>query len=191
MRIISGDFRGRKIEFISDAQTRPTAEVVRQALFTKLQFVFPIENCLDLFAGSGSLGLEAMSRGVKHQYFIELNRKNAMIVETNLKNFKVDYDKNSFNTNKQASLILGDYLTALNSFSQKFDLILIDPPYASEFYEKALNIIAERELLADDGIIVLEHNADRKFENLPFEIVSQKKYGKRMLTYLSEKKNLV
>ena len=184
MRIISGEFRGRKIEFVSESATRPTAEVVRQALFTKLQFHFPIENCLDLFAGSGSLGLEALSRGVNHQYFVELNRKNAAIIETNLKNFKVDYDKNSFNTQKQASLILGDYISALNSFNQKFDLILIDPPYASQFYETALNIIAERELLSDDGIIVLEHNAERKFENLPFEIFSQKRYGKRMLTYL-------
>ena len=190
MRIISGDYRGRKIEFVSDDTVRPTAEVVRQALFTKLQFIFPIGNCLDLFAGSGSLGLEALSRGVEHQYFVELNRKNAMVVETNLKNFKIDYDKNSFSTQKQASLILGDYISALNSFNKKFDLILIDPPYASEFYEKALNIIAERELLADDGIIVLEHNADRKFEDLPFEILSQKKYGKRMLTYLAAKGNL-
>ena len=186
MRIISGEFKGRKIEFISDSTTRPTAEVVREALFTKLQFHFPIQNCLDLFAGSGSLGLEAMSRGVSHQYFVEQSRKNAGVVETNLKHFNVEYDRNSFSTTKRASLILGDYLSALNNFNLKFDLILIDPPYASEFYEKALNMIAERGLLSDDGVIVLEHNIERKFENLPFEIISQKRYGKRMLTYLGK-----
>lgn len=186
MRIIAGKYKGKKIDFIFEEKTRPTADMVRQALFTKLQFEFPLENCLDLFAGSGSLGLEALSRGAEKVYFVDNNKANVRIVENNLKSFGISYDINAFNTTKNASLIFNDYAVALNRFDIKFDLILIDPPYASSYYEKALQVIKERNLLKDGGFIVLEHDENRKFENLPFEVVSQKKYGRKCLTYLQK-----
>ncbi len=186
MRIIAGKYKGKKIDFIFEEKTRPTADMVRQALFTKLQFEFPMENCLDLFAGSGSLGLEALSRGAEKVYFVDNNKANVRTVENNLKSFGISYDINAFNTTKSASLIFNDYSVALNRFDIKFDLILIDPPYASSYYEKALEVIKERNLLKDGGFIVLEHDENRKFENLPFEVVSQKKYGRKCLTYLQK-----
>lgn len=186
MRIIAGKYKNKKINFVFEKQTRPTADIVRQALFTKLQFEFPMENCLDLFAGSGSLGLEALSRGAEHVYFVDNNRANIKIVESNLKNFNLNYETNVYLTNKNASLIFGDYSVALKKFDIKFDLILIDPPYASSFYETALNIIKEKDLLKDNGYIVLEHDEDRKFQELPYEIISQKKYGRKCLTYLQK-----
>lgn len=186
MRIIAGKLKNKKIEFICEEKTRPTADIVRQALFTKLQFEFSMENCLDLFGGSGSLGLEALSRDAKHIYFVENNRTNVKVIENNLKNCGIEYDIGNYKTERSASLIISDYLLALNKFEIQFNLILIDPPYASDYYEKALNVILQRDLLADDGYIVLEHNEDRKFENLPFNIVSEKKYGKRCLTYLQK-----
>lgn len=186
MRIIAGKYKNKKIEFVFEEKTRPTADMVRQALFTKLQFEFPMENCLDLFAGSGSLGLEALSRDASHVYFVENNRQNVKVVENNLKDFKIEYDMNSYSTSKSASLVFNDYLVALNRFDIKFNLIMIDPPYASDFYEKALQVIFERNLLEDGGYIVLEHDENRKFENLPFKMVSQKKYGRKCLTYLQK-----
>lgn len=186
MRIIAGKYKGKKIDFIFEEKTRPTADMVRQALFTKLQFEFPLENCLDLFAGSGSLGLEALSRGAEKVYFVDNNKANVRTVENNLKSFGISYDINAFNTTKSASLIFNDFAVALNRFDIKFDLILIDPPYASSYYEKALEVIKERNLLKDGGFIVLEHDENRKFENLPFEVVSQKKYGRKCLTYLQK-----
>lgn len=186
MRIIAGKYKNKKIDFVFEEKTRPTADMVRQALFTKLQFEFPMDNCLDLFAGSGSLGLEALSRDAKHVYFVEYNRYNAKVIENNLKNFKIEHDLNNYKTEKDASLIVGDYLTALNRFEVQFNLIMIDPPYESDYYEKALQTIFEKDLLAEDGYIVLEHDENRKFESLPFEVVGQKKYGRKCLTYLQK-----
>ena len=187
MKIVSGKFKNKNIKFISDELTRPTAEIVRQALFTKLQFNFPLNNCLDLFAGSGSLGLEALSRGAQHVYFVENNKRNFDIVKENLQNFGVKFELNSFYTNNDVSLIRSDAIVALERFEQKFDLILIDPPYKSEYYEKTLEVIFKNNLLADDGIIVMEHDKDRTIETNKFEIISQKSYGRRNLTYLTNK----
>lgn len=187
MRVIAGEFRGRNLNFVSTEILRPTADVVKEALFTKLSFFFPINNFLDLFSGTGGIGIEALSRGAKKVFFVEKNRNHANIIENNLKALKIDYDKNNLNSTKRAVLFVGDYETFLQSIDEKFDIIFIDPPYKSDFYDLSLNIIKERNILADDGLIVLEHDRDKKFTEETFEVVSQKKYGKRCLTYLSKK----
>lgn len=104
-----------------------------------------------------------------------------------MQNFGVKFELNSFYTNNDVSLIRSDAIVALERFEQKFDLILIDPPYKSEYYEKALEVIFKNNLLADDGIIVMEHDKDRTIETNKFEIISQKNYGRRNLTYLTNK----
>lgn len=190
MKIVAGKFKNKNIKFISDETTRPTAEIVRQALFTKLQFNFPLKNCLDLFAGSGSLGLEAMSRGAEHAYFVENNRRNFNLIKDNLTNFGINFETNCFSTQKEASLIFADALKALENFNVQFDLILMDPPYQSAYYEKALEIIHKNNLLSSNGIIVLEHDQTKNFEINTFQVLSQKKYGRRMLTYLGNMVNM-
>ncbi len=186
MRVIAGEFKGRNLNFVSTEILRPTADVVKEALFTKLSFFFPIDAFLDLFSGTGSIGIEALSRGAKKVFFVEKNRNHAIIIENNLKALKIDYDKNNLNSTKRAVLFVGDFETFLQSVNEKFDIIFVDPPYKSDFYDSSLNIIKERNILADDGVIVLEHDANKKIENEDFEISCQKKYGKRCLTYLIE-----
>ena len=187
MRVVAGKFRGRILNFVSDSATRPTADVVKQALFTKLQFEFPMGNVLDLFAGSGSLGIEALSRGAERVFFVEKQAKNCKIIEENLKNLKITYEKNNLQTKKEAALVFGDFLDFLKNVNVKFDLILIDPPYESNFYTEALEIIYEYKLLSENGHIVLEHDEKKVIEVKNFNIISEKKYGKRRLTFLTNK----
>ena len=137
MRVVAGKFRGRNLNFISDDNTRPTADVVKQALFTKLQFEFPMNNVLDLFAGSGGLGIESLSRGAERVFFVEKQAKNCKIIEENLKTLKIQYSKNTFTSSSEAVIFNSDYLEFLQLVNVKFDLILIDPPYNTDFYEKS------------------------------------------------------
>ena len=186
MRVIAGEFKGRNLNFVSTEVLRPTADVVKEALFTKLSFYFPVNTFLDLFSGTGGIGIEALSRGAKQVFFVEKNRKHASIIEENLKSLKIDYDKNNVNSNKRAVLFVGDYESFLNSTNEKFDIIFIDPPYKSDFYENSLNIIKEKDLLSECGLIVLEHEKEKEIEKSSFKIVSEKSYGKRCLTYLEK-----
>ena len=172
MRVISGKYRGKVLKSPQTTNVRPTGDKVKQALFTKLQFFIPGKVVLDLFCGSGSLGIEAISHGAKCVYFVDKDRRSVVLTKQNLIGITEDY--NVFNC---------DYSVALNKFEQKFDLILLDPPYASGVYDNALSIIFERGLLAEEGIIVCEHPNGLEI-NTNFEIYDQKRYGTVTLSYL-------
>lgn len=195
MRIISGKFKGKKLDFVSNENTRPTGDMVREAFFTKVQFGIPNSIFLDLFSGSGSLGLEALSREAKEVYFIEKDRKNIETIKKNLKNlYGEDFQKAINEQDQKVFLIHSDFITFLKSIKldndKFFDFVYIDPPYKSNYYDISLKMLKEQNLITNESLVICEHDAKKSFikNTLPdYEFVSQKKYGSKMLSYLKLK----
>ncbi len=169
MIITSGKFKGRKITAPDENITRPTLSKVRMSVFNTLQSMvnFYGSSFLDMYAGSGIMGLEAMSRGFTNVTAIEKNPKVANIIKSNFKKFE-----------NPPKLIIADSLKA--KLTEKFDVIYIDPPYFAGIYEDSLKAIKD----IADGIVILEHVTDVDFQG--FKIVKQKKYGDKFITFLSK-----
>ena len=168
MIITAGEFKGRKIKAPDENITRPTLSKVRMSVFNTLQAIMEFEgkSFLDMYAGSGIMGLEALSRGFKNAVAIEKNPKIANIIKYNFKNFEIS-----------PKLIIGDSIKVTQKSNEKFDVIYIDPPYFSGIYEKSLSAIKN----IKKGIIILEHVTDVDFNG--FEIIKQKKYGDKYITF--------
>ncbi|MBR6676026.1 MAG: 16S rRNA (guanine(966)-N(2))-methyltransferase RsmD [Clostridia bacterium] len=149
MRIITGSARGIALDTLEGENTRPTGERAKEALFSMIQFDIEGRRCLDLFAGSGQLGLEALSRGAAHCIFIDEAREAVDIVLANAKKTKL-FDK--------CRISSGNSITFLKNAAgkEKFDLIFLDPPYDSSYVAEALALIDEGELLRAGGRIVCE-----------------------------------
>ena len=147
MRVISGRARGVRLKTPAGMETRPTADRVKEAMFSILQFDLPGAKVLDLFGGTGQLGIEAISRGAKEAVFIDHSQQACKLISDNLKLARME---------KEGRVIRGDYLSFLKTTKEKFDIILLDPPYAEVFLENALNLITEIDILQSNGIIVAE-----------------------------------
>lgn len=168
MRVISGKYKGKNIMGFNVMGTRPTMDRVKESMFGMIQNNIKNSVCLDLFAGSGSLGIEALSNGAKECYFVEKNDEIYNILKDNLNGIS-----NSF-------LIKKDYKAALNSFvgNIKFDLIFLDPPYKLNLISNILKFICDSNLLNDHGLVICEYeNEDLVFEGL--ELVKSRKYGSK------------
>lgn len=174
MRVDAGLYKGRRLLENKYEHIRPTTDKVKQALFVKLQFFVPEKKVLDLFCGTGAMGIEAISRGAEKVVFVDKDQRSVDMTKANLKNLGIE--------NKVTKC---DALLFLDRCEEKFDLIILDPPYKSGLYEKVLGKIYERKLIADDGIIVCEHAKEDDFEYSPFVVFDEKRYGNIMLTYLS------
>ncbi|MDX2033298.1 MAG: 16S rRNA (guanine(966)-N(2))-methyltransferase RsmD [Blastocatellia bacterium] len=151
MRIIAGRYKGRRLKTLDGMQVRPTSDRLRETLFNILQSRIEGAAFLDLCAGSGAVGIEALSRGASHVSFIESVRKVADLIRENLRHCGIDED---------AAVINRDALQALRRLStegRKFDIIYFDPPYESELYAPALRQIAKGGLLNEDGLVIVEH----------------------------------
>lgn len=168
MRINAGDYKFRRIVLPEDI--RPTTEKVREAICSMVMNYIPDANVLDLFAGSGVLGLEVLSRGARHCWFNDSSRRHVSIVKENVENCCAQ-EKATFSTK--------DFRKCLDSLHEKMNLIILDPPYRSGYYEEAIEIIAERELLDQEGIIVAEHLYEISLpeEIAGFKRIKAKKYG--------------
>ena len=155
---------------------RPTADRAKEALFNILAFKVRGARVLDLFAGSGSLGIESISRGASEVTFNDLAKDSVAIVKKNLQTLKIPFGE-------QAIVYNYDYATCLDVVKGAFDIIFIDPPYRFDYGVKALETIVSRGLLKDDGIIVYER--DRVFEEnvAGLEKYDERKYGKAYLTF--------
>ena len=165
MNITAGKFKGQKVIAPDETITRPTLSKVRMAVFNTLQALIDFEGAsfLDMFAGSGIMGLEAISRGFERVVAIEKNPKVYNILLNNYKALKV-----------KSNVLKGDSLKVIPQ--EHFDVVYIDPPYYSGVYEKSL------EVLPDCNIVILEHTTDVDFGK--YEVIKQKKYGDKTLTYL-------
>lgn len=178
MRVISGKYKGRSLEGFSILGTRPTMDRVKESLFAMIQNKISDSCCLDLFSGSGNLGIEALSEGAKKVYFVDKNRKAYTTICRNLDKLGVGCDK----------VFCMDYIKALNYFASLnlvFDVIFLDPPYATDFISKSIFSIVDNHLLAQDGVIVCESDSLERIDiPLCLKIVKSKKYGDKVVAIL-------
>ena len=174
MKVLSGLLKGRKIEGYNIEGTRPTMDRVKESLFGMIQDYIKDSIVLDLFAGSGQLGIEAISNGAKLCYFIDNNIEVIKILNKNINNLKIK---------EQSKVILSDWKKSLNDFANqniKFDLIFVDPPYDYDVYEKILEKVSNLNLLNKNGLIILEHhNLKLKDKYNDLILYKQKKYGNK------------
>ena len=175
MRVITGKARGIQLKTPEGLQTRPTADRVKEACFSIIQFDIPGAKVLDLFGGTGQLGIEALSRGAQSAVFVDAGSKACALIRENLKRTKME---------QQGSVICSDYLDYLKRSREKFDIIFLDPPYAEVYLENSLNLITQIDILQTNGIIVAERPLGKE---LPWEFEGYTrskdyKYGKVLLT---------
>ena len=178
MRVISGSARGLKLVSPDGMKTRPTLDRVKEALFSML---YPYLNgavILDLFAGSGALGIEALSRGADKSYFIDNSQDAISCINSNIAAARF---------NESSVVLMSDAIEFLKNCNNKFDIIFLDPPYANDLHEVAIKIISENEILTKYGLIIVEQDLDNKpiktFDQA-FEIFKEKKYGRVGITVL-------
>lgn len=173
MRVITGKARGVQLKTPDGMLTRPTADRVKEALFSIINFDIPGAKVLDLFGGTGQLGIEAMSRGAARCVFVDAREDACKLIKENLKRTKLE-----------GTVIRSDYMEYLNRCKEQFSIILLDPPYAEEYLENAIKRITEIDILQTDGIIVTERPVGKE---LPLEFDGYQrskdyKYGKTLLT---------
>lgn len=176
MRIISGSKRGLKLDSLNGLHTRPTADRVKEALFSSLSEYLPSAVVLDACAGSGALGLEALSRGASHAVFCENNRAAFAVCRANIDKARLG---------ASADVVLSDVCSYIASSSLTFNLVFLDPPYASGLYEPVLSLLPR--VLAPGALVVVEFEASHT-PAVPsgYTVVKQKRYGRVHLAYLME-----
>ena len=171
LRIIGGEWRSRKLPFIDAPGLRPTPDRIRETLFNWLQADIHDANCIDMFAGSGALGFEALSRGAKSVLFVEKNIACATQIKQNLSLLKTE-----------AHVVQGDalnFLSCIDKPNQAFDLIFLDPPYRQGLIPQSLHYLLDKDLMDQNSLIYLEHEAEESFDWNEFglEILKQAKAG--------------
>ena len=182
MRVISGMAKGTKLNSIDELSTRPTLDRVKEPLFSIIQIHLQNANVLDLFAGSGALGIEALSRGSKFCTFCDKSYKSAQMLKQNLQKTKFE-DK--------SKVYIEDYKRCLEDQKEQFDIIFIDPPYKFDIGVDAIRRIIDLKLLSKDGIIILETDEEerdiKELENIELEMYDVRKYGRVKLIFLRER----
>ncbi len=175
MRVISGKARGISLKAPDGMQTRPTADRVKEALFSIIQFDVPGTRVLDLFGGTGQLGIEALSRGAQYAVFVDAREESCRVIRENIR-------KTGFA--EQTSVVRSDYMQYLQRCREKFDIIFLDPPYAEVFLENALNCISEIDILQSGGIIIAERPVGKELSMDLSGYTRSKdyKYGNTLLT---------
>ena len=169
MRIISGKYKGREIKGYDLEGTRPTQARVKESLFAKIQDYLQDSCCLDLFAGSGNLGIEALSNGAKSVVFVDASREAVSTIKENLRNFSID----------NCVLYHMDYQKALAKLKEEgilFDVIFLDPPYKKEYIKHILPEL-KNSLLKENGIVVCEVSDKTYLETSPFPVFKEGKYN--------------
>ncbi|MFD1018059.1 16S rRNA (guanine(966)-N(2))-methyltransferase RsmD [Thalassobacillus hwangdonensis] len=161
MRVIAGEHKGRQLKPVPNRLTRPTTDKVKEALFHVIGPFFEGGQALDLFAGSGGLGIEGLSRGMERCVFVDKQPKAIQTIYANLKELKLE---------ERAEVFRTDAFRALKAAGKRgliFDYIFLDPPYKKVSYSSLMESILEHELLADGGLIICEHDPD---EQLPDQV---------------------
>ena len=175
MRVITGKARGIVLKTPDGMATRPTTDRVKEAIFSIIQFDVPTAHVLDLFGGTGQLGIEALSRDAKSAVFVDEREDACRLIRENLKRTKLE---------KNARVIRSDYMAYLKTCKEKFNIILLDPPYAEVYLENSLKMITEIDILQSGAIIVTERPFGKE---LPWEFPGfsrsrDYKYGNTVIT---------
>jgi 16S rRNA (guanine(966)-N(2))-methyltransferase RsmD len=175
MRVIAGEAKGISLATPDGMLTRPTADRVKEALFSIIQFDLPGTKVLDLFGGTGQLGIEALSRGAQSAVFVDQREDACKLIRENLRRTKFA---------EKGSVVRSDYLDYLKRCKQTFDIVLLDPPYAEVFLENALKMLTEIDILQSGGIIIAERplGKDLPWDFEGFTRSRDYKYGKTLIT---------
>ncbi|ASN05870.1 16S rRNA (guanine(966)-N(2))-methyltransferase RsmD [Virgibacillus necropolis] len=183
MRVIAGTLKGRQVKAVPGNLTRPTTDKVKEAIYQIIGPFFENGSCLDLYAGSGSLGIEALSRGMERAIFVDKQSKAIQTIHENIKDLQLESKTEVFRT---------DAFRAIQAAAKRelqFDLILLDPPYKKADYGELLNEIAKLNLIKQNGFIYCEHDQRESLpENHPtYTLVKQASYGGTIAISLYQK----
>lgn len=178
LRVISGSARGLKLESLDGLSTRPTLDRVKEAIFSMLFDKTADASVLDLFAGSGAMGIEALSRGAAECVFVDNARDAAAVVGRNLA-------KARFEARADVRMCAFDSFLKMND--KKFDLVFLDPPYRSDYLKKSLSLLHDRHLLSDGAVVVAEYDKSIP-PDIPagFEVIRRRSYGRVSVNILEE-----
>lgn len=181
MRVISGTARGTKLYSLEGDNTRPTLDRVKEALFNIINYAIKESIVLDLFSGSGAIGIEAASRGAKKVFLCDQSKKAIEIIQKNVEKTRL----------KEKCVILqSNYQETIRKIGDKFDFIYIDPPYATDLAKQAVELILNMDKLKEDGLIVIETDEKEKILkqlaelSIEIEVFEQRKYGRVELIFL-------
>lgn len=180
MRIIAGKFKGKVLKEFHHTGTRPTGDKARGGIFNTLLYDIPDGIFLDIFGGTGAVGIEAESRGAKEVYIVDNNKESVKVIKENCKLCGTQNTK----------IFCMDYSQALKEFKNKniiFDVVFIDPPYKEDYGEKALELIADYGLIDENSVVCFEHDNTKIIQNDKYELIKQRKYGIAIVDYLSLK----
>lgn len=182
MRVIAGQAKGIKLKSLKGLDTRPTSDRVKESLFNILAPYIEGSKILDLFSGTGNLGIEAISRGASFAYLVEKNKKCFNIIKENITKAKL---------NSKINILIKDAFIALKEFgkiNESFDIIFMDPPYLKGFIIPCLQEIHSNNILNDNGFIVIEHDVKdilpEKVQNLVK--IKERRYGNTMISFYSK-----
>lgn len=175
MRVITGTAKGRRLNELKGSETRPTTDRVKEGLFNIIQFDIEGRRVLDLFGGTGQLGIECLSRGAKEATFVDARSDAAKLIRENLK---------LTGLSDRATVLTADYASVLSSVTEKYDLVFLDPPYETKLLERSLEMISRFDILCEHGIIVCESPMDKMLPELsaPYGKYREYRYGKIKLT---------
>lgn len=182
MRIIAGKFKGRVLNDFNHSGTRPTSDKARGGIFNTLVQEVEDSVFLDLFGGTGAIGIEAESRGAKQVY----------IVDNNLQSIKKIKENCNKCQTSNTRIIHKDYIQALKYFQKEniiFDVVFLDPPYKEDFAEIAIKLLIEYKLLNDDCVICYEHSEEKQIKNNQIFLEKQRKYGIAIVDYFKLKES--
>ncbi len=178
MRIIAGKFKGKVLTKFDLDTTRPTSDLIREALFDKIGVDVDCSTFLDLFSGTGAVGIEALSRNAKFCYFVDSEKSAINIIKKNLSKISAD----------NFEVINNKFDVALKGFAKQnltFDFVFLDPPYKSDFAERAIDMLIELGLVNENSLIVWEHDSSKlNYVENSFKDFKTKKYGQKFLTYI-------
>jgi len=182
LRIIAGDLKGRRLKSLPKSKIRPTSDKVKGSIFNVLREEVEDKTVLDLFAGSGALGLEALSRGAKEVVFIDSNDKSVKLIKENL---------NILNFSDKGKVIKLDGISFLRRFKkskENFQLIFCDPPYLKGMAQKLVDLISKLDCLEKNGILVLEHHKKEILQGeMDLILVKEKKFGDTIISFFIRK----